>query len=195
MKKPTLPLATLEAIAEVEQRTQRLLARLDFKEFPFSKLAGILCACAIEIFDKEADFYRSLGSPRSRAWIKDCAKQRGAAAITVLANSAFSLHLDMWATLIKQVSEAVENHARAELRVARTAPPGHETPSITGTPDTRDLRLKAFIARRKSSVAAVCRAANVDKKNMQQWRRGELSDGSVMSQRIEDVLTGRRPVA
>ncbi len=62
-------------------------------------------------------------------------------------------------------------------------------------PATRERRLQAFIARRSTSVAAVRRAANVAKTNMQEWRKGALSDASVMSIRIEDVLSGKTPLA
>ena len=61
-------------------------------------------------------------------------------------------------------------------------------------PETREARLQEFMKANGASVAAVSRAAGVFKANMQQWRRGELSDASVMSQRIEDVLRGKRPL-
>jgi hypothetical protein len=59
--------------------------------------------------------------------------------------------------------------------------------------DTRELRLQAFLGG-KISVATVRRTARVAKANMQQWRRGELSSDSVMSKRIEDVLSGKTPL-
>ena len=60
---------------------------------------------------------------------------------------------------------------------------------------TREERLKTFIREVKSaSIADVCRTAQVYKANMQQWRHGELSEDSVMSQRIEDVLAGKIPL-
>jgi len=58
-------------------------------------------------------------------------------------------------------------------------------------PDTRERRLQEFIDTRGTTIAAVRRAARVAKANMQQWRRGELSDSSVMSERIEDALSGK----
>lgn len=61
-------------------------------------------------------------------------------------------------------------------------------------PETRESRLRLFLADNKTSIAAVRRAAGVHKANMQQWRHGELSDSSVMSERIEDVLIGKRPL-
>lgn len=59
--------------------------------------------------------------------------------------------------------------------------------------DTREARLQAFLAD-TISIAAVCRTAKVAKTNMRQWRRGELPNSSVMSQRIEDVLSGKTPL-
>jgi hypothetical protein len=59
---------------------------------------------------------------------------------------------------------------------------------------SREQRLQTFVADNQTSIAAVSRAAKVYKANMQQWRHEELSDGSVMSKRIEDVLTGRTPL-
>jgi hypothetical protein len=59
-------------------------------------------------------------------------------------------------------------------------------------PKNREARLRSFLAQKKKSIAAFRRAAGVYKANMQEWRRGELSDTSVMSQRIEDVLSGKR---
>jgi hypothetical protein len=57
----------------------------------------------------------------------------------------------------------------------------------------REARLQSFVAK-KTSIAMVCRTAKVYKANMQQWRHGELADDSVMSQRIEDVLSGKTPL-
>ena len=61
-------------------------------------------------------------------------------------------------------------------------------------PETREPRLQRFLKRKKTTVAAVTRAARTHKANMQQWRRGELSDESVISQRIESVLRGKTPI-
>jgi hypothetical protein len=64
------------------------------------------------------------------------------------------------------------------------------------TPDlrTREERLQQFIASHATTVAAVRNAAKVAKPNMQQWRRGDLSESSVMSERIEKVLSGKIPL-
>ena len=59
---------------------------------------------------------------------------------------------------------------------------------------TREDRLQRFVSTEKVTIADIRRAARVFKANMQQWRRGELSDDSSMSVRIEDVLNGKTTV-
>ena len=59
----------------------------------------------------------------------------------------------------------------------------------------REARLQAFLRNTDVSVAAVCRAANVHKADMQRWRHGKLTQHSLMSQRIEKVLSGITPLA
>jgi hypothetical protein len=51
--------------------------------------------------------------------------------------------------------------------------------------------LQAFIHQHDTSIAAVSEAAAVHKPDMQHWRHDELSDDSVMSRRIENVLSGK----
>jgi hypothetical protein len=69
------------------------------------------------------------------------------------------------------------------LNRSDTKAPGHV--------GTREERLQKFLLQNDAKVADVRRTANVYKTNMQQWRRGELNDSSVMSERIEDVLRGK----
>jgi hypothetical protein len=78
----------------------------------------------------------------------------------------------------------------APATIEQTAP----DPSRYHAPETRESRLQSFLAEKNTTIAAVRRAADVHKTNMQQWRQGELSDISVMSERIEDVLSGKRPI-
>jgi hypothetical protein len=75
--------------------------------------------------------------------------------------------------------------------IERFSPPAKEQALAPGI---REKRLQDFIAVNRTTVAAVCRAAKVAKANMQQWRHAELSSNSVMSERIENVLNGKRPL-
>jgi hypothetical protein len=68
------------------------------------------------------------------------------------------------------------------------------TPHQQNALETREFRLQLFLAEKNTTIAAVRRAAGVHKANMQQWRHSALSDSSVMSERIEDVLSGKRPI-
>jgi|ERR1039458_7496824 hypothetical protein len=58
----------------------------------------------------------------------------------------------------------------------------------------REERLQDFIAKNQTSIAAVSQAARVFKPQMQQWRHEQLGDTSVMSERIEKVLSGETPL-
>jgi hypothetical protein len=55
----------------------------------------------------------------------------------------------------------------------------------------REAVLQSFGETHQIPIEAVSRAARVHRKNLYQWRCGELPDDSVMSRRIEDVLSGR----
>jgi hypothetical protein len=70
------------------------------------------------------------------------------------------------------------------------------TPDLTGpkVAADRERRLKEFISTQRVSIAAVDRAAKVAKPDRQEWRKGKMSDSSVMARRIEDVLAGRTPL-
>jgi hypothetical protein len=58
----------------------------------------------------------------------------------------------------------------------------------------REARLQAFLTANGTTIAAVSEAALVHKPDMQHWRHEELSGDSVMSQRIENVLSGKTPL-
>jgi len=58
----------------------------------------------------------------------------------------------------------------------------------------REARLQAFLTANSTTIAAVSEAALVHKPDMQHWRHEELSGDSVMSQRIENVLSGKTPL-
>ena len=58
----------------------------------------------------------------------------------------------------------------------------------------REARLQAFLTANDATIAAVCEAAEIYKPDMQRWRRGTLGVESVMSQRIESVLSGETPL-
>ena len=61
-------------------------------------------------------------------------------------------------------------------------------------PGLREKRLQRFVTTHPTTIAAVRRTAKVAKAQMQQWRHDELSNDSVMSQRIENVLSGKTPL-
>ena len=56
--------------------------------------------------------------------------------------------------------------------------------------ESRETRLQKFVSQNNTDIASVTRSAQVHKPEMQKWRHDELTDQSVMSQRIEDVLNG-----
>lgn len=71
----------------------------------------------------------------------------------------------------------------------------HEKPRMpSGNVADREQRLQAFLSLEHRTITQVRNAARVAKPNMQQWRRGELSDDSVMSKRIEAVLSGKTKI-
>jgi hypothetical protein len=55
----------------------------------------------------------------------------------------------------------------------------------------RESRLREFVEQNKTNIAAVTRAAQLYKPDMRKWRHNKLPDQSKISQRIEDVLSGR----
>jgi len=85
----------------------------------------------------------------------------------------------------------------AELPAVRGEAPPTKTAALTEatangkTAEPREVRLQAFIHQHNTSIAAVSEAAAVHKPDMQHWRHDELSDDSVMSRRIENVLSGK----
>ncbi len=68
------------------------------------------------------------------------------------------------------------------------------TASDGGPMAAREARLQEFIRTHNTTIAAVCRTARVAKAEMQRWRKGELKSTSVMTRRIEDVLSGKTPL-
>jgi hypothetical protein len=94
-------------------------------------------------------------------------------------------------TIRTELSALFVNHLETSLKQLRPAA-NTTTPEVRGS--ERESRLTAFIRRRRVSITAVVRAANVKKSDRQKWRHGEMSDDSVMAQRIEDVLAERRPL-
>ena len=65
--------------------------------------------------------------------------------------------------------------------------------SVVPTPE--EERLLRFLAKHPGTTLADVRySARVHKADFQKWRRGELKPTSVMSKRIEDVLSGASPL-
>jgi hypothetical protein len=80
------------------------------------------------------------------------------------------------------------------VELLETQVPDSPTRTIPDALASREERLQGFIKEHDTKIAAVCRSAKVFKANMQQWRHEELADDSVMSERIEDVLSGKTPL-
>jgi len=83
---------------------------------------------------------------------------------------------------------------RAQSGISKQLSQGASSKIETKPELSRERRLTSFVSANDTSIAAVCRSANVYKTNMQQWRHEELAEDSVMSQRIEDVLSGKTPL-
>jgi hypothetical protein len=58
---------------------------------------------------------------------------------------------------------------------------------------SREMRLQQFRRNANANHADIMYSAGVHKGDYQKWRSGKLNPSSVMSQRIEDVLSQRRP--
>jgi hypothetical protein len=69
-----------------------------------------------------------------------------------------------------------------------------EATLMTSDTGLRERRLEKFKAEHDLALADITRAAGVHKADFQKWRKGNLDAESVMSQRIESVLSGKRPV-
>ena len=97
------------------------------------------------------------------------------------------------------IGQVVANRIEATCRAVRRATERLEEfweaqPTIQPAQPDREHRLQQFRKDHKTTIAAVREAAEVHKPEMQNWRHGELPNESVMSQRIEEVLSGRRPL-
>jgi hypothetical protein len=62
-----------------------------------------------------------------------------------------------------------------------------------GEPSSREIRLQQFIRDHNATYADILHSATVHRPDFQEWRQGRLKGSSVISQRIEDVLCGKRP--
>jgi hypothetical protein len=65
---------------------------------------------------------------------------------------------------------------------------------VSSEAGSREGRLEQFRAEQGVTIADIARSAKVYKSDFQAWRSGKLGADSVMSQRIESVLNGRRPL-
>ena len=112
-----------------------------------------------------------------------------------VADESARLGLEAWRRYSQRLDEdaAVEPVAITSVAVAKspvqTAPSDPELLALD-----REARLQSFLRATNSPIAAVSDAALVHKPDMQRWRHGELSEDSVMSQRIESVLAGKTPL-
>jgi hypothetical protein len=105
-------------------------------------------------------------------------------------------HYESVALEAERIAENLRE-SKAKSEEARQSTDEHaEVPIQSPAPTrlSREERLKVFITENHTSIAAACSAAQVFKPQMQQWRHEQLADTSAMSQRIEDVLSGKRPI-
>lgn len=114
-----------------------------------------------------------------------------------VADESARLGLEAWRRYNQRLDEEVAGESAALTSVALPKSPAHGTaapfdPELLAV--DREARLQSFLTANNSPIAAVSDAALVHKPDMQRWRHGELSEDSVMSQRIESVLAGKTPL-
>jgi len=120
---------------------------------------------------------------------------------TEVAGEVARLHLEAWQRHAANLDIEVLSAPAPE----RTDPPSDDHSAIAVEASAQDrsaheiapqrgARLQAFLTANDATIAAVCEAAEIYKPDMQRWRRGTLSGESVMSQRIESVLSGETPL-
>ncbi len=150
---------------------------------------------------------KEFGKMRLAAWERQrerCQQKAAERAASVAPPPSITEALRSWCDVLGKGAEpaaAPPTVTEAELPEV----PGEATPPETAdfTEATangksvvvpREVRLQAFIHQHNTTIAAVSEAAVVHKPDMQHWRHDELSDDSVMSQRIENVLSGKTPL-
>ncbi len=116
-----------------------------------------------------------------------------------VAEATGDLECEAWCRHEKRLEEeAAKANGTAHARRPRASKA--DADEMTPPPNREELardrepRLQGFVTAHDTTIAAVCEAAMVHKADMQRWRRGELADDSIMSQRIEEVLSGKRPI-
>ena len=89
--------------------------------------------------------------------------------------------------------ESLADPSKIQIAGCGTSEHSPSNGPLTGEDDpaSREDRLQEFVRTHGHTIKAVRKAAQVHKSDMQKWRHGELPDSSIMSQRIEDVLSGR----
>ena len=120
---------------------------------------------------------------------------------TEVAGEVARLHLEAWQRHAANLDIEVPSVPTPAYRPAgedghfasATAASGQDLNAHELAPQ-RETRLQAFLTANDATIAAVCEAAEIYKADMQRWRRGTLSAESVMSQRIESVLSGETPL-
>ncbi len=114
---------------------------------------------------------------------------------TAVADESARLGLEAWRQYNQRLDEETGEPA-ALTSIADAKSPAHGTapsdPELLAR--DREARLQSFLTANNTPIAAVSDAALVHKPDMQRWRHGELSEDSVMSQRIESVLAGKTPL-
>ena len=118
--------------------------------------------------------------------------------VTEIENSAeWKQYLDDLSFLAETLAQSQIQQSRPERDVNATDPhvpmdaPGA---SVMSEALSRERRLERFKEEHGVTLATIMRAAKVHKPDFQAWRKGRLKAGSVVSRRIELVLSGETPV-
>jgi hypothetical protein len=106
-------------------------------------------------------------------------------------------YLDELSALAEALAPSEDQMARPDVTVDRCgsqASTGASGAPVWTDPSSRETRLEQFRVEHDLTIADIARSAKVHKPDFQKWRSGELKEESVMSRRIESVLSGKRPV-
>jgi len=95
---------------------------------------------------------------------------------------------------LSQIIELQNQPANASPQISCTGCGSpFSTPESKQETGSRELRLQKFKTTHNANYADVMYSANVHKADFQKWRANKLKAESAMSQRIEDVLSGKLP--
>jgi hypothetical protein len=206
MDEPTLPLTVLEAVAKIERRTEQLL--MASREILFSnpqKVIGILKACAVEVLDKNAEYYQGMNKPATDRWLGKSARETAADTLALIDSEELKLYLSSQARrrVEKQVWQAVASRLQYWKQAVRTLgstpQPTANTSKVevvTGAIDRKLLRDAYFanFPNENLKVLDLCWAAGQHYSEWKRWLRNVIKDGSAPDRAFRAVLmSGKRP--